>query len=246
MKLFPKKLVVVSGSGGGSLPAGAMVLYEDTIKLTSTIVDSNSALSSVDTFALTVTTQESNASKTVTDQLTIQKTGSQNQESNAIPSEARAAYIRYWAGASTDNDSSKTTPTNANGQNDGTNATIKTALSVGDLTNPVALTSTTFGVASSGTFTSKLIRVWATIAAPVADTCTLSYNIGSGDVAFLTVTSTNTLASSTGTFTFDISSLTLSQLASITLKANYLAAVVAVPVSVINLDAWCIELVGTI
>ena len=74
----------------------------------------------------------------------------------------------------------------------------------------------------------------------------MSYNIGAGDVVFYTATGTNAAAHNTGDFTFDMSAFTLAQLQGIILKASYTAAVVAVPVTVLNLDSWCIEVNGVI
>lgn len=195
-----------------------------------------------ETIKSTITQQEPNAALTETNNANITQF-----ESNAIQTEARATQIRCWASTSSDNDASRTTPTNANGQNNGTNALVKTNNSLGNLTNPVILSSTTFNNPTTGTFASKLIRVWFSIGANAlsADTIKLFYNIGAGDITIYTHADI-AVNHSTGTFTFDISGLTLANITAMTLKASYTSAVVASPNTAISLDAWAIELTNGI
>lgn len=155
--------------------------------------------------------------------------------------------IRVWGSGATDNDAGKTTPGNANGEADFVRSTVRTALSLGDLTNPVTLTSAAFAACPAGTYTSKLLRVWFNIPNRIGtlDTMTLRYNIGAGEVVIYTHPGATFVNHNDGTFTFDISALTVAQCQALVLSANYLAAVVAAPEAVINLDAWAIDLAGS-
>lgn len=165
---------------------------------------------------------------------------------NGSLSESTTFKQRYWASASSDNDASRTTPTNANGQNDSTFAIVKTNNALGDLTNPVILTSTTFGTPASGSFAAKRIRAFFNIPAraTTADTpLIIQYKLGAAaPVTIFTHSGTTALDHLAGTFTSDISGLTLAQVQTISLLASYTSAVVAVPETSIRVDAWCVEL----
>ncbi len=238
-------------SGTGSLP-GPPIGGNEGLLITDAIGsfkiqqnESNGSLSTLEAFNLNTTSNETNSTSTETN--IFQLSGAQFNESNTTPVDVYNSFLRCWASSTTDNDSSRTTPTNANGQNDGTNAIIKTNNALGDLTNPVVLTSSSFNVLSSGTFTSKKIRAYFSIPARVlnTDTIFLAYNIGASDVHFYNHGTIITLVDhSSGDFTFDISGLTLAQLSTIQLKASYQSVLVAVPQTQINLDAWEIELEG--
>ena len=243
--MFSKKTYVINQSGGGSGGGSDSLLIKDTgFNFTIGATETKAALSHAESFNINLTQAETNAALTEANKLTI----SGFSDTNAALTETKNTFLRAWAASSTDNDSSRTTPTNADGQNNGTTATIKTNLQVGDLTNPVILTSTFSGIPTTGTFSSKTIRVFYSIPTRTltADTLTFKYNVGSGDVTFFTHSGTALVNNLTSGQTFDVSSLTLTQLQSIQLKATYLASVVAVPETQINLDSWAIELQGGI
>lgn len=167
-------------------------------------------------------------------------------ETKGAFSETSVPFFRHWASATTDNNASKTTPANANSQNNGVVATVKTALSLGDLTNPVVLTSTPFGTPTTGAYSSKKIRAYFNIPARTlgTDTLVLQYKIGAAAaVTFYNHAAITTLVDHMATgFVFDVSALTLTDLTNISLIASYTSVVVATPQSVINLDAWALEL----
>lgn len=165
-------------------------------------------------------------------------------DTNIVPTEGWSSVIRVWADGCTDNDGSQTTPANANGQNDAVRSTVKTNNAPLDLTNPVILSTSTYDQVPSGVYTSKTLRVWFNIPARVliADTLTLRYNIGAGDVVVFTHAGTAALDHNNGTFTFDISALTVAECQALVFRAQYLAAVVVLPETVINLDAVAIDL----
>lgn len=239
-------------TGSGTLPGPPSggnegLLIKDSIGTIKIKQDEISTLSSSELFNLTASSSETNPA--ATEGHLFKLSGSQFNESNSEQSENRNSFLRCWASTSVDNDDSQTTPTNANGQNNASNAIVKTNNALADLTNPVILTSSVFNNPGTGSFSSKKIRVFFSIPARVlsTDTLFLAYNIGAGDVHFYDHGTITTLVDhSSGTFIFDISGLTLAQISIIQLKASYQSTLVAVPQTQINLDAWEIELEGGI
>lgn len=232
-----------STSGSGSSVSGGdngLLIQEYAINL-SVIETTSSSLSSSDFFIISASNTEN---PTFSELL---KATLQFSESNNVFTETRDSFLRSWALTSSDNDSSRTTPTNANGQNNGTLATISTNLNLGDLTNPVFLSST-FNL-PSGTFTSQKIRVFFSVPARTTalDTIKLSYKMpGSSSVAFYTHTGTVLVDYSGSGYLFDVSTLNSATLGNIVLSASYTATVVATPETSIKLDAWCLELEGVL
>lgn len=221
----------------------------DGFALRMLLADTNPAVTDAATYVLSLALADTIG--TPTDALTkLSMTGF--GDNLATPTDTRSITLRYWGAGSTDNNSSKTNPIRVDGPptfDAAGRSAVKTNNSLGDLTNPVILTTPTFNVPTSlpGTVTAKIIRVWfnAAVRTTSLDTIKLFYNIGAGDVAIYTH-GTAAFDSNAGTFTFDVGGLTLTQLSTIALKASYTAQVVASPESVINLDAWCIELVTTL
>lgn len=125
---------------GGSVAAGAG--FTDDFRLNIKVTESNAVPTDDQTMAIALTLADTNADLTETVNLGI--SGSAFDDATAVPSDARAMAIRIWGTGATDNDSSQTTPANANGENDGTFAAVKTNNSLGDLTNPVILSSAAF------------------------------------------------------------------------------------------------------
>lgn len=239
MKIFSSTKRITVNTGGSA--------FTDSFSINVKAAESSSVPTDTGAFALALAQSETNAAPS--EAVSLGFSGAGINDSNTVPTDARTAAIRVWGTGASDNDSSRTAPANSNGQNDAVFSDVTTNQALGDLTNPVTLTSGAFtSVPSSGTFSSKLIRVYFNIPARILslDTITMSYNIGAGDVVIYTHSGTASVDHNSGTFTFDISGLTLAQCQALTLKANYLASVVATPETVLNLDAWAIELVGTI
>lgn len=241
--MFNKKTYVINPSGGAGGIEG-LLIKESGFKINIGLPESSAALSHSELYNINIAQPENNAA--LQEAVILRFTGAQFNEVNASLTETRNSFLRAWASTSIDNDSSRTTPTNANGQNNATTATIRTSLVLGDLTNPVILTSTMSGIPTTGTFTSKTIRVFYSIPARIStsDTLTFKYNVGAGDVTFFTHSGTTAVNNLTSGQTFDISGLTLTQLQTIQLKATYQASIVATPETQINLDSWNIELQG--
>lgn len=221
--------------------------FTDDFHINIVAADSNLTVNDAATFALTLLETDTIAGMTETVKFGF--SGTEFADTVATPSEGRSFAIRVWASGCTDNDASKTTPANANGQNDTVHAVVKTNNSLGDLTNPVVLSSAAFAaVPSSGTWTTKFIRLYFNIPSRTTalDTIQFVYNIGAGDVAVYTHSGTAAVNHGSGDFTFDVSALTLAQLQNMVIKASYTAVIVAAPETQINLDAMAIELVGTL
>lgn len=230
----------IGGAGTTSGPpvggANGLLITEGSITLGITAAESLGAKTATDAFVIRVTNSET-LTGSETNRLNLMPVA----EANSAQVETRTAFIRYWASASADNDASRTTPANANGANNATFCTVKTNNSVANLTNPVTATSGVFGTPGTGTPTAKRLRIFYKVAAaPILDTVTLTYNIGAGDVAIRTVTAAEDFTA-TG-LTFDISGLTLAQVQALSIKASYTAAVVALPTTSIQVDAWAVEL----
>ena len=244
MALFGKKTFVIS-SGVGSATGGSegLLIKDNRFKFTMGLSETKDVLSHSESFNINLNQAESTPALIESANLSV--SGSGLNDTNATLAEALSLKTRYWSTVSSDNDVSRTTPTNANGQNDLAVAIVKTNNSLGNLTNPVVLTSTTFGTPATGTFTAKRIRVFFDIPVRLAalDTLIIQYKLGAAAPATIfTHTGTAALNHSTGTFTSDISGLTLAQIQTISLLASYTSNVVAAPETSIRLDSWSIEL----
>jgi hypothetical protein len=232
----PLKLLWPSRPGGG----GGGDTFVDAMSRVKVNLPGDANLAQTDLLGAQITHRMDDVNLAQLDALNVRISGL--GDTNAAQTDSVKAALRYFAGASSDNVSGRTTPANANGANNGTNAVVKTATQLGDTTNPVVLTSTTFNVpatfGANVTVVDRRLRVWASIADPLLDTARLLYNVGAGDVVF----HTGTLAAATLGTTFALpAGITQSQLSSLVLKASYQSAVVLLPTSQINLDAWCVE-----
>lgn len=244
MSIFTKKIFVINQGGGGGGGGSDSLLIKDTaFKFTIGASETNSNLSHIEKFNINVSQAETNAALLEALKLTL--AGAGVNDVNGALSETKMFRYRCWSSSSSDNDASRTTPTNANGQNDSVVATIKTNNSTANLTNPVVLTSTTFNSPATGTYIAKRIRVYFDIPVRTTalDTIVLQYKLGAAaPVAIYTHAGAPAFDSILGTFTFDISSLTLAQIQTMSLIASYTANLVAVPETSIRLDAWAVEL----
>lgn len=229
------------GSGGKEGAAGFTDAFSINVKATDTVA------SPTDSWSASGTLAEADTVAAPSDALAITFPASDFQDTNQVPTDSRSAVIRCWSVTSVDNDKSLTTPTNANGPPDSKFAEVKTGKEALDTTNPVVLTSSKF-VIPEGTYSSKVLRVWFDI--PVGgisgeDKVLLRYNVGGGPVTFFTRVGTTSYEHNSGDFTFDVSTLTVAELKKLELLASYEAKIVLTPETVIKLDAWCVELTGT-
>lgn len=174
--------------------------------------------------------------------------GSDMADTNDVQTEARTIVIRSWATGCSSNTANLANPGNANGANDGATCNVKTNNALGDLTNPVTLSTGSMNF-PGGTVTFALIRVWFRVPARATslDTITISYNTsGVPSGTLYTHSGTAEVNHLSGDFTFDISGLSNAELAALQLVVSYTAAVVAVPETSLNIDSWSIDATETI
>lgn len=155
-----------------------------------------------------------------------------------------------WNGAT---GSDPTSPGNANGQNNGTFAQCTTHFGVTDTNtaNPFTLTSAAFAAVPSGlTILSAVIRIWWKMAAASAATEQVQFTYSLDNFASSTTIGffqqTAAVDHSTGDYTFDISALTVAQMQALRIRGQYTAAVVATPLTSLEIDAWCIDLTASL
>lgn len=179
-------------------------------------------------------------------------------DASAVPTDARVIVIRTWATGCTTNDASSgntITPANANGQNDGVFAALKTGTGAADTTNPVTLTTGFLNVPSGLTITHASVVVFfkiASIGVALLDSFSITATASSGYSA--TVWQGPALATvgypgvdnSVVPLVFNVSALTLAQLQSLVLVASYNSGVVLTPQTTLNIDAWAVDLTVTL
>ena len=137
--------VTINFEGGGG--AG----FTDEFSLNIKLADSNAVPTDADAYAIALAQSETNA-----EQSELVKLGlSGLDDSNAEPTDARSALIRVWLSGSAG--SGVTNPANANGPNDGTLATISTAV-LGDAFE-IMLSALGTNVPSGITFSSAILTV---------------------------------------------------------------------------------------
>ena len=193
------------------------------------------------TFALSLTQSDTNAGQTETVQLAFPSPDF--QDSNISPTETRLFVVRSWASGCVANTTNLTTASNANNSNDGITCNVKTNNAIGDLSNPVTLTTGSMNF-PGGNVTSSLIRIWFQIPADlVGDTVTITAtSSGAYSATLFTATGVGSAVNNlNGNFTFNTSALTNLQLTNLVLTVSYTALVVAVPVTSVNIDAWAID-----
>ena len=241
--------VVVGGGGGPGISDGF------TLKITAAEAASP-APTEATAFALAVATGETNVTPTEAAQLKFPPPDF--GDTALVPTDARVILLRYWATGCTTNDTTTgatITPANANGQNDGVFAALKTGTGTADTTNPVTLTTGSLNVPSGLTITHASIIVYfklASIGIALLDSFSITATASSGYSA--TVWQGPALATigypgvdfSAVPMKFDISALTLAQLQSLVLTASYNSGVVLTPQTTLNIDAWAVELTVTL
>jgi hypothetical protein len=244
LKLFPSQTVIIKSGAG----------LTDSFTLNIQANDSNNTPTDASTFAIALSQAETNPTPSETATLTFPS--GDFGDSNAAPSESRLFHIRSWATGCASNDANLANPGNANGQNDGAFCNVKTNNALGDLTNPVTLTTGSMNWPGS-TVISALIRVFFKVPGvtlALADTLFISANSTGGFNQHIWDSPPTTtigwpgvdFSSEATSFTFNISSLTVTQLNNLQLVGSYSAAVVATPTTMLQIDAWAIDAVVAI
>lgn len=142
-----------AGGGGTEIVTGDTG-FTDAFEIAIKATDTTSAPTDGATYQIALAQSDSVA--TPTEAVSLGISGAGVNDSNATPTEARSATIRVWlsgaAGTDVDN------PSNANGSNNGTLATISTGVLA---SNPEILTADLgINVPSGITFSSATLTVW--------------------------------------------------------------------------------------
>lgn len=226
----------IGGGGGGATPNPT-----DAFKIAITAADTNALPTDTATLAIADTEVDTNALPSETAKFAI--SGSALAETNNTPTEVRAVVVRSWATGCSSNDANQAGTANANGANDGVFCVVKTNNALGDLTNPVLLNTGNMNF-PGGVVTSALIRVWFKVPARTTalDTILIKATSSGGfSQTIYTHSGTALVDHSSGDFTFDISTLTNTQLTNLALQGSYMAQVVAVPETSLQIDSWSID-----
>lgn len=212
--------------------------------------DSNATPTDSGTFHITDTQADTNATPMETATLKF-PSPPDFQDSNATPTEARTMKLRVWLSGCTGTSGNVTNPGNANGQNDGSFANLKTT--VGG-----ASTATLTGQLGSNigtiTFTAALLRCWfdgtTTLVTSTINIIAHSSSALFTDVTVFTQSTLNgTVNHDTGDFTFDLIAAginTLAKLQSLVIVCNSIDAVAGVTPATLNVDAISAEITATI
>ena len=241
---------VVSGGGGGPGISDAIAIAIIAPEIPNALPTDLAA------FALAVLSSDTNLAQTEATKLSFP--APDFGDASPVPTESRLIVVRYWATGCTTNDASTgqtIAPANANGQNDGVFAALKTGTGTPDTTNPATVVTGSFNVASGLTITHASVLVWfkmASIGVALLDSFSIVATASSGFNA--TVWQGPALATvgwpgvdySTVPLVFNVSSLTLAQLQSLVLTASYNSGVVLTPQTTLNIDAWSVDLTATL
>jgi hypothetical protein len=169
-------------------------------------------------------------------------------DTNAAPTDTKSSVAQFFLSASAGT-SHVTSPANANGKNDGTSSTQQTAAA--GATTETLTSSCGVGIGAGTTFTTAVYRGWFVATVPVP-TSSVKIVLHSTTAAFADVTAlttTATLNSATGTFTFDLVAAginTLAKLQSVQVLHSTTDAAAGVSPAVLTVDAGCVELAGVL
>lgn len=245
--LFPKKNIIINSGGSSGVGGTSSLSIKDSgFKFTVGSTETNNVQSTSESFVLNVTVPEALASKTESNKLSL--SGTAFNDANASILDVKNTFIRHWATTAVDNDSDKTVPANMIGANNSTFCTVKTNNSLADLTNPVTATASVFGNPTTGTYTTKKIRIFFKVPARLVatDIITIVYNTGGGNTTLYTHSGTALVDNSISGDLYDVSSLTLTNLSSLNVIGSYTSTLVASPETSLQIDAVAIELEGGI
>jgi hypothetical protein len=220
-------------------------LSDSLLSLAIRIGDTNPTLSDAVTFAISLALSDTNSGPTDAHRLAISGFG----DANTVPTEGRSSLAKLWGTGSAG--TGVTNPTNANGPNDGTSATVSTAVA-GAATE--TLTSNCGNAVANGSiFTSVVFRGWYRLQT-VLSTSTAKVVLHSSSAAFTDLT-IETLAVVNGDnnhlttpFSADVSATidTLAKLQSAQIQYSTTDAVAGTQPAIITADASSLELTGVL
>jgi hypothetical protein len=208
------------------------------------LVDSNVTPSDAYALAVAFAATDANAAPTDTASLNLKGYG----DTNPAPTDTRSAVAQFFlsAGAGT---SHVTSPANSNSKNDGTSSTQQTAAA--GATTETLTSSCGVGIQAATAFATAIYRGWFVATLALA-TSTVKITLHSTSALFtdkVALTTTATLNSSTGTFTYDLIANgidTLAKLQSVQVLHSTTDAAAGVSPAVLTVDAGCIELTGAV
>lgn len=227
------------GSGGGA--AG----FTDDFSLNIKADDSNATPTDADTYAMTLDLADTVAAQTETAELKF-PSGVWG-DSSGTPTDAQGFSVQVWLANSSGTGVSN--PTNADGENDGSNATVQTAVA-GPTTE--TLTSDVGTNVGSWSFTSVTYQGWftlaTTLATSTAEVIARSSTAAFGDIVMITLSATDdSVDHSSGDFTYDLYAAgvdTLAKLQSLQIVHQTTDAAAGVTPAVVQADAGLVEIDG--
>jgi len=236
---MPAQFSFSGGTGGPAVPA-----FTDSFSLGIKVVDSNATPTDAASFAMALSLADSNA--TPTEAVILKFPAGSFSDTNAAPTDSRSISIRSWATGCTDNDASKTNPANANGQPGGAPYTkVSTNLSLGDITNPVELTTGSMNYTYGGTGTAKNLYLYFKIAdarVSALDTVVITWSDGTNSG---TAWTWGLVAEDRTGTPLIVALADAVALATMVVKVTYTASVVAAPQSVLGIQIDAIGLQAT-
>lgn len=230
----------VLGGGGGGAPSGPAG-FTDSFSIALTFPDTNTVPTDAASYAMTLAQSDSNAGHS--DSVELKFPAGVYVDSSTAPSDVKDFAVRVWLSGSSG--AGVTNPTNADGQNNGTNATVSTA-PLGS--NTETLTSLVGVNLPAGlSVASAVYRGWFALTVSLG-TSTGRVIAHSSTALFADVTmftSNSTTSHATGTFTFDLVAAgidTSAKLQSLEIYHQTQDAVAGVTPAVMSVDAGSIEL----
>lgn len=229
-------------SGG---PTTTVDPFVDAFSLQVLVADTNAAPTDNVTYAMTLAQSDTNAGQTETVELGFP--AGVYTDSNVPPSDVNGFNILVWLSGSSG--SGVASPANANGQNDGSFATISTAVAGSATEEMLSILGANIGAVS---FSSCIYRGWFDISTPlVTSRGVLTAYSQTGLFSPITMLDFSALGGSlnhlAGTFTFDLLAAgvdTPAKLASLRMSHATQDAVAGVTPAVMRVDAGAIELLG--
>lgn len=227
------------------LPSGGGAGFSDSFKIGIKSNDSNVAPTDNATFKLSLSQSDTNASQTETVKLALPSPDF--GDSNIAPSETRTISMKVWLSGSAG--TGVTSPTNADGANNGIVATLQTAPTG---TNPLIMTSALGANVPNVTVTSVIFRGWfKSVNTLITSTTTLTLRSSTALFAdiiiFSNAAANTTIDNLSGTFTYNLITggiNTLAKIQSVQLICKTQDAAAGVSPAVLTVDAGAIEITG--
>lgn len=216
-----------------SFPETAPAQVDALGQLRMIVADTNGALSDSPAFTIRPTYGDTNAAPTDTFSPRLQLS-----ETNAAPTDGRSATLTWTQGATTATQTGNwTNPANAQGTNNGTNATLSDAATNSNA-GTLSLSAYPDAPADLQTWTVISVRLFSYHAVTgwtgVGNQLLIQYDVGAGFVTAATITANENFASTPRQF--DLGALTWTQINALQVQFAYTAGLIA-NAATINVDA---------